>query len=78
MEQIREIVIEEIKKITGLKKVTYDMNLYDELKMSSLETYELLVDLEERFGIEIDEESLGDISTVEEIVEAIKEIVDEK
>ena len=70
---IKEIVYEEIKKAFGITELSEDMNLYDDLALSSLDALEMIGRLEERLNIEINEEVLGDISTLGEFVQAIEE-----
>ena len=70
---IKEIVYEEIKKAFGITELSEDMNLYDDLALSSLDALEMIGRLEERLNIEINEDVLGDISTLGEFVQAIEE-----
>ncbi len=69
---IKEIVYEEITKAFGITELSEDMNLYDDLALSSLDAMEMIGRLEERLNIEINEEVLGEISTLGEFVEAIE------
>ncbi len=69
---IKEIIFEEIKKAFGITELSEDMNLYDDLELSSLDALEMIGRLEERLDIEINEEVLGDVSTLGDFVQAIK------
>ena len=75
---IKEIVFEEIKKTFGIKELSEDMNLYDDLALSSLDALEMIGRLEERLNLEIDEEILGEVSTLGEFVQAIETVCKEK
>lgn len=67
----REIIIEEIKKQTGKNEITGDMNLYADLGLSSLEAMELISNVEEKIEMEIDEEALAEIATVDDFIDSI-------
>lgn len=69
---IKEIVFEEIKKTFGITEISEDMNIYDDLALSSLDALEMIGRLEERLNIEIDEEVLGEVSTLEDFIQAIE------
>ena len=71
---VREIVMEEAKKITDIDDISMDMNIYDDLNISSIEAVALLCEIEERLNIEIKEEALDGVSTVEELIDVIEEI----
>ena len=69
---IKEIIYEEIKKTFGITELNDDMNLYDDLALSSLDAMEMIGILEERLNIEINEEVLGEVSTLGDFIQAIK------
>lgn len=52
-------------------KVQFDAQLSDDLDLDSLDTVELTLGLEKRFGIEIPDEDLADVTTVREVVDLI-------
>ncbi len=55
-------------------KVVLDSALLaEDLGITSLDRFELLVDLEEEFGIEINEEDLEGVKTVAEVVRRIEQ-----
>jgi len=60
-----------LEKISGVarEKLTADMQLVGELGINSVKSLELLVDLEERLGIEISDEEAGAIATVGDVLE---------
>ena len=52
--------------------IKLDSLLVDDIGIDSLGTYELVMDAEDRFGIEIGDEHLLEISTVRDIVKFVK------
>lgn len=72
---VREIVINELKKQTGRSDIEGSMNLFDDLSLSSLEAMELISNIETKIKIEIDEEILGDIATVDDLILGIQKCV---
>ena len=54
-------------------EVTWDSKLGDDLMLDSLDMVELVMFLEECFGVEIPDEMAGDIVTVGDAIEKIKE-----
>jgi acyl carrier protein len=49
--------------------------LKEDIKLDSLDLVELILECEEKFGIEIPEKKLYDVSTVEDILKLIDELV---
>ncbi len=79
MKIVKEIVLEELEKITGTDQVRRDLDLplFDEDLLDSLGTMELIVTLSERLGVNI---SPGEIdrqqwSTPRKIIANIEEKV---
>lgn len=52
-----------------------DTDLISDLSLDSLAMYELVIDLEERYGLRISDEDLDRIRTVADIVDYISRIV---
>ncbi len=75
------MMIEDIKKViadvlqTEASEISDDSHLYDDLGVDSLMGLEILVMLEEEFGIEIEEEQLDQLITPIEIEKIIGSIV---
>jgi acyl carrier protein len=65
-----EIAIEIIARIAGRSAESIDpkMELVADLDMDSAKSLELLVELEDRFGIEIDDEEAADLNTVGDVL----------
>ena len=68
-EQVKEILVERLDADEG--DVTMEAHLRDDLKADSLDLVELIMDLEERFGVKISDEQAQDIGTVGEAVDFI-------
>ena len=75
-ETIEERVLKVIAKTQRipLEKVTIDSS-FEELGMDSMDSINILFDLESEFDIEIDDEKAKQIRTVREMVEGIKQLV---
>jgi acyl carrier protein len=56
-------------------KVSYEADLQDDLGLDSLDTVEMTVGLEERFGIEIPDEELEGVKLVSDAVDLIEKKV---
>ena len=68
---IQEQVLEGLKKVVKGKEVTLDSNL-KELGLDSLDVVDMLMDLEEKFGIEFENEEMMAFAVVNDIVSAIE------
>ena len=70
-EQVRDIIVETLG--CDAEQVTMDASLADDLGADSLASVELVMALEEEFGIEIPSEDLEKIVTVNDIIGYLKE-----
>lgn len=71
-EKIREIVVEQLG--VEEEKVTLDSSFVDDLGADSLDIVELVMALEEAFGVEIPDSEAEKISTVGDVVEYVKNL----
>ena len=55
------------------QEISTDTLLRDDLAVDSLDLYNLIMVLEEEFNIELPQEELNDIETVEDIIKILKE-----
>ena len=53
-------------------KITLESNFKDDLDADSLDLFELVMALEEEYGLEIPAEELSDVETVGDIIEYLK------
>jgi len=69
-ERVKKIVVEQL----GVKdeEVTNDSSFVDDLGADSLDTVELVMALEEEFGIEIQDEEAEKITTIQQAIDFIK------
>ena len=65
-------IIEEQLNVEG-GKVTLESNFKDDLKADSLDLFELVMAIEEEFGVEIPSEKLESFTTVGSVVDYMKE-----
>ena len=68
-EKVREVVVETIN--CSEDEVTMESSLVDDLGMDSLDAVELVMALEEAFGISIAEEKVAEFETIKDIVNYI-------
>lgn len=71
-EKIQEIIVKELK--VDANKVTLDASLKDDLGADSLDAVEIVMDIEDEFGVEIDDTKAEAISTVGDLVSYIEEL----
>ena len=71
IEKIKEIVAEQLG--VEVSEVTTEASFVDDLGADSLDTVELVMALEEEFGIEIPDEDAEKISTVQDAITYIEE-----
>ena len=68
---IQEQVLEGLKKVVNGKEVSLESNLI-ELGLDSLDVVDMLMDLEEKFGIEFENDEMMGLAIVNDIVAAIE------
>lgn len=69
-EEIRKEIAQQLNIPEG--NITMETRFVEDLKADSLDLVELVMDLEDRYGIEIPDEQLAEIKTVGEIVRFIQ------
>ena len=68
-QRVREIVAEQLER--DVKEVTNTASLIDDLGADSLDVVELVMKMEEEFGIEIPDEEAEKIKTVNDVIQYI-------
>lgn len=71
-DKVQEIIVKELK--VDPAKVTLEASLKDDLGADSLDAVEIVMDIEDEFGVEIDDTKAETISTVGDLVAYIEEL----
>lgn len=71
-DKVQEIIVKELK--VDASKVTKEASLKDDLGADSLDAVEIVMDIEDEFGVEIDDTKAEAISTVGDLVTYIEEL----
>ena len=71
-----DIAMSVIARVTGIPtdSITPEMELVADLDMDSAKALELLVELEDRFDMEIDDENAANLNTVGDVLATIESI----
>lgn len=70
-EKLQEIIAEQLEIDT--EEIDYESNIIDDLGADSLDIVDLVMSVEDEFGIEVPDEALETISTVEDMVKYIED-----
>lgn len=68
---IKEKVIQGFKKVVNGKEVTLDSSI-KELGLDSLDVVDMLMDMEDEYGIEFDNDEMLAFNTVADVINAIE------
>ncbi len=71
-DKVKEIIVKELN--VAEEKVTLDASLKDDLGADSLDAVEIVMSIEDEFGIEINNEQAESISTIADLVAYIEEL----
>lgn len=69
-EKVRDIIVDQLG--VDAEEVKLETKLIDDLGVDSLEIFEVVMSLEEEFGLEIPNEDVENIKSVQEIVKYIE------
>lgn len=72
LEKIKAIIAEVLN--IDADSITEDTTFVDDLGADSLDIFQIIMGIEEEYDIELDNESVGQIQTVGDAVEAIRTI----
>jgi acyl carrier protein len=63
-----------IEELTGIpaSRVTREADMVDDLNVSSLSMVEIIVSAQDQFNVEIPDEALGDLRTVQDVVSYVR------
>ena len=71
LERMREMIAEQLN--CEAETITADTSFKDDLGADSLDLFELVMELEEEFGIEIPSEDLEQLATIGDVAKYIEE-----
>ena len=69
-DKVKEIIIDSLS--VDEDKVVLEASLSDDLEADSLDAVELIMAIEDEFGIEIPDEKAGEMNTVKDIVDYVE------
>ena len=70
LEQIIDIISKQLKKEAG--EITPDTNIMEDLNADSLDVVELLMAIEETFGVTVPDEDVQSLKTVGDILDYVE------
>ena len=70
-EKLQEIIAEQLE--IDPEEIDYASNIIDDLGADSLDIVDLVMSVEDEFGIEVPDEALEAVSTVEDMVKYIED-----
>jgi acyl carrier protein len=71
--KLTEILVEEFE--IEAEAITPDANMYTDLDLDSIDTVDLVINLQEIIGKKIDPETFKSVRTIDSVVDAIEELV---
>ena len=70
-EKLQEIIAEQLE--IDPEEIDYESNIIDDLGADSLDIVDLVMSVEDEFGIEVPDEALESVTTVEDMVKYIED-----
>ncbi len=77
-EKLKEIIKPYVQNEEAFKKITEDTNLLMDLEINSAHLVDIILDMEEAFNIEIDDESAERMMTVGQALSISEKLITEK
>lgn len=71
-DKILEIIAEQFDR--NADDLTENMSFVDDLNADSVDLVELIMSLEDEFDVEVDEEELENLKTIEDVIEYVEDI----
>ena len=69
-EKVKKIIVKELS--VDEEKVTMEASLVEDLEADSLDAVEIIVAIEEEFGLQVDDEAAENVKTVGDLVKCIE------
>lgn len=76
LEKIKKMIVNELE--IPEEKVTLDARLSEDLGIDSIDAVEIVMYVEEEFEIQVDDDAAMDLKTVEDLVNYVQKLIDEK
>lgn len=70
-EKLQEMIADQLE--IDAEDITYDSNILDDLGADSLDVVDLVMSIEDEFGMEVPDEALENIRTIEDMVKYIED-----
>ena len=70
-EKLQEMIADQLE--IDAEDITYDSNILDDLGADSLDVVDLVMSIEDEFGMEVPDEALENIRTIEDMVKFIED-----
>lgn len=72
LERLQKVISTELQ--IDIEKVTQDAHLFDDLNFDSLDTVETVIALENEFDIEIADDEIDNVRTIQNILDLINDL----
>lgn len=72
-DQVQRLIHREL--LVDLDKITQEADLFDDLNFDSLDSVEMVLELEREFDIEIADDAIDELRTVRDIVDLVQDLV---
>ncbi|WP_378174171.1 acyl carrier protein [Aquimarina sp. SS2-1] len=73
LEKLQTIIEPYVQNQAGLQQLSEDTNFIDDLEINSANLVDVILDVEDEFGIEIDNDGMDKMLTVRASIEVIQE-----
>lgn len=73
-DKVKKIIVETLN-LKDADKVTLDSHLVDDLGADSLDAVDIIMSVEEEFGITVEDDAVQNIKYVSDLVKAIDELI---
>ena len=73
-EKLRSMLAEQLE--IDENKITLDTNIVDDLGADSLDVVEMIMSVEDEYGITIADDQIRELATVSDVVEFVEKLVD--
>ncbi|MGN1154873.1 MAG: acyl carrier protein [Agathobacter sp.] len=74
-EKIKELIIDQLA-LDESTVITMDTSLVDDLEADSLDAVEIIMSIEDEYGIEIPDEAATEFKTIKDLVEYVESVRD--